>query len=467
MDSVQTGKLNRSSKDFLICMLISLSFLWTGCGYLSWFYHLAQFYDASTVDMLTEVIGYLFQAGGLIAYVLYKRRFAGQYRSVYSYALISAAGLVLNLLAVLSPSAPVSLVFGYGMNIVFGMIAGNYLTVLAEYASASSCGIIFGAGYGIGSILSYFISLIGSGSFLENPRVFFIYTAVYALTIPVSVKILGQDHDGAVTAVNNVASTSSASNKFYYLWLPGITILLLSCVKSGGFYFNAADLGDHNVSLELSRSFYAAGLIAAGLINDRNRSAGAVLCVAALVFPFFSIAGSHTDINYLMWVLGYIFFGFYAVYRVLLFIDISKSENPAHLACLGLMWGRLGDAAGAASGIMLSDRPMVLITVMALLFVICIFLFFHLYHIMYMHPVSPEVDYIQAFAARYELSQREADIFRMIIGGSTNKEIAENLYISENTVKFHVRNILRKTDCSKRKELLALYDSTRSPERNY
>ena len=168
-----------------------------------------------------------------------------------------------------------------------------------------------------------------------------------------------------------------------------------------------------------------------------------------------------------MWVLGYIFFGFYSVYRVLLFVDISKGKDLSHLACIGLMWGRLGDAAGAASGIMLSSRPMVLITVMALLFVICIFLFFHLYHTMYMHPVSPEVDYIQAFAARYDLSQREADIFRMVIGGCTNKEIADRLYISENTVKFHVRNLLRKTDCSKRKELLALYESTRSPERNY
>ena len=281
-------------------------------------------------------------------------------------------------------------------------------------------------------------------------------------------KIIKQNISDATSEARSTISTASLDSRFYYLWLPGITILLLSCVKSGGFYFNAADLGDHNVSLELSRSFYAAGLIAAGLINDRKRSAGAVLCIAALVFPFFSIAGSHTDINYLMWVLGYIFFGFYSVYRVLLFVDISKGKDLSHLACIGLMWGRLGDAAGAASGIMLSSRPMVLITVMALLFVICIFLFFHLYHTMYMHPVSPEVDYIQAFAARYDLSQREADIFRMVIGGCTNKEIAERLYISENTVKFHMRNLLRKTDCSKRKELLALYDdSSRSPERSH
>ena len=44
----------------------------------------------------------------------------------------------------------------------------------------------------------------------------------------------------------------------------------------------------------------------------------------------------------------------------------------------------------------------------------------------------------------------------------TNKEIAEHLFITENTVKFHMRNLLRKTGCSRRKELLALFESIRS-----
>ena len=453
--------LTGSKQNLIICSLISLSFLWTGCGYLSWFYHLTGFYNAKTVDLMTEVVGYLFQAAGLVVFALYEKHYADQKRGTYSYALISAAGLMLNVLASLAPSGPVSLIFGYGMNIVFGMIAGCYLSMLAECASASATGIIFGAGYGVGSVLSYLISLMGSGSFLRDPRVFIIYAAIYALTIPLSVMI-SKHNAGSTFPAGELPSLPGI---FDYLWLPGITVLLLSCVKSGGFYFTAADLGNHNVSLELSRSFYAAGLIAAGLINDRKRSAGAVLCVAALVFPFFSIAGSHTSINYLMWVLGYIFFGFYSVYRVLLFVDISRcSKGLGYLACMGLMWGRLGDAAGAAAGVTLSGSPMLLITLMALLFVICIFLFFHLYHTMYMRP-APEIDRIQAFASRYDLSQREADIFRLISQGSTNKEIAEKLYISENTVKFHVRNLLRKTDCGKRKELLALYESTRSSDR--
>lgn len=468
------------NNNYSICLLIGLSFLWTGCGYLSWFYHLAEFYDPAKVDMMTEVIGYLFQAAGLAAYILYSRHYSGRARGRYSFALISLAGLMLTALAALYPSGEISLVFGYGMNIVFGIIAGSYISVLADHSS-SRAGLVFGAGYGMGSILSYLISIIGGGSFLSDPRVFVIYAIICFLAALLSIRIAEEDEQQASIGAgsrsgrpvlsdhDSVSITIPAmKSAFNYLWLPGITIFLLSCVKSGGFYFTAADLGEHNVSLELSRSFYAAGLIAAGLINDHRRSAGAVLCIAALVFPFFTIiAGNHTDINYLLWILGYIFFGFYSVYRVLLFVDISRTDTRlSHLACAGLLWGRLGDAAGAASGILLRGREMALITLMAILFVICILLFFHLYHTMYMSPAAPPIDYVQVMASRYSLSQRESALLRLILDGSTNKEVAEKLFISENTVKFHVRNLLRKTGCSNRKELLALYDSVRSSDRD-
>lgn len=460
--------MNGKRNDISICALIGLSFLWTGSAYLSWFYHLAEFYDGRSVDMFTEVFGYLMQAAGLAVFALYRKKDGGNASSRYSFSLISAAGLVMAFLAALSPTGSVSLVFGYGMNAVFGMIAAAYLYMLADHSSASHSGIVFGAGYGIGSILSYLISLIGDGNFLADPKAFIIYALICAANVPLSVRIIDSGSGTAQTpfAPAGRGPASAAPDLFNYLWLPGITILLLSCVKSGGFYFPAADLGDHNVSLELSRSFYAAGLIAAGLINDRRRSAGAVLCVAALVFPFFTmIAGAHSGISYVLWITGYIFFGFYSVYRVLLFTDISRSVSGlACLACVGLMWGRIGDAAGAAIGMTLGQTPMVLITVMAALFVICIFLFFRLYQMMYMQPVTSEPDHVLQFASAYGLSQRESDLLRLILGGNTNKEIAEKLFISENTVKFHVRNLLRKTGCKKRGELLSLFDSFRSPQ---
>jgi DNA-binding NarL/FixJ family response regulator len=44
------------------------------------------------------------------------------------------------------------------------------------------------------------------------------------------------------------------------------------------------------------------------------------------------------------------------------------------------------------------------------------------------------------------LSDREHEILRLIAKGSTNREIAEALFITEGTVKNHVTNILSKLD---------------------
>ncbi|WP_026733660.1 response regulator [Fischerella sp. PCC 9605] len=43
-----------------------------------------------------------------------------------------------------------------------------------------------------------------------------------------------------------------------------------------------------------------------------------------------------------------------------------------------------------------------------------------------------------------ELTPREKDVLRLIATGATNKEIAQQLYISEGTVKNHVTNILNR-----------------------
>ena len=51
------------------------------------------------------------------------------------------------------------------------------------------------------------------------------------------------------------------------------------------------------------------------------------------------------------------------------------------------------------------------------------------------------------------LSKRERNVFRLIQKNMTNKEIAAELNISENTVKIHVGNVLYKMGVNKRSEL--------------
>ncbi len=48
------------------------------------------------------------------------------------------------------------------------------------------------------------------------------------------------------------------------------------------------------------------------------------------------------------------------------------------------------------------------------------------------------------------LTGRELEILREVAEGQTSREIAEKLFISENTVKNHIRNILDKTGLGSR-----------------
>jgi DNA-binding NarL/FixJ family response regulator len=50
------------------------------------------------------------------------------------------------------------------------------------------------------------------------------------------------------------------------------------------------------------------------------------------------------------------------------------------------------------------------------------------------------------------LSEREVEILRLVAAGKSNRLIAEQLLISENTVKYHLKNILHKLGVSNRTE---------------
>jgi len=50
------------------------------------------------------------------------------------------------------------------------------------------------------------------------------------------------------------------------------------------------------------------------------------------------------------------------------------------------------------------------------------------------------------------LTKREIELLHLMVDGLSNKKIAERLFISENTVKYHIRNILQKLGVHNRTE---------------
>jgi len=64
---------------------------------------------------------------------------------------------------------------------------------------------------------------------------------------------------------------------------------------------------------------------------------------------------------------------------------------------------------------------------------------------------------LEMFVSNYEITVRELDVIKLICNGKTNKEIADQLFISISTVKDHNYNIYQKLSIKNRTQLMKLY----------
>ena len=431
-------------------------------------------FPASNVDVLTEVIGYLFQALGILIFSIVTKKATKS--SPISSIVILSIDLALIIAACLSPNAVLTLILGYLMNIAHGLVAGVYLTLLVTHVTQQKRALVFAIGYAVGTVISHMISTIGSDNFLRDNRVLIIYAIITVLSIItvylccsqlqntelLKASVQNDSKDATDTADAHSQSLKDLIDSPVFLTI--LTVFLLCSVKNMGFYFPLSDVMGASISLEFTRVFYAVGLIIAGIINDRSRKWGSVCCIAPLVLPFAMLAiGSTLNSRGILWILSYLFFGFYTVYRVIVFADMAgKARELTYLAPLGLMVGRLGDAIGSGLGIALTKYPIILVTTCFIAFMASMFLFINMFSKLYIASV-PSIRTLEEklldFQSQHQLSAREMEVLKLIVDGRNNTEIADDLFISYNTVKFHVRNLLKKTNCSNRAELIAAINS--------
>ena len=472
---------------------IFVCFLLTSTAWLSWEYHILEQALPVPSELLTMGIGYLLQAAGIGVFALLARYRKPLADRIFPVAL--AAHLLCLIPAALSPYPAGSLAFGFLMNLACGVIAGYYLYDLTRKVPAKRTATVFSTGYGLAILASWLLTLAGGRSVYNSAKIVIICIALTTAALAADRLFCKKEEPGRVEATtssgpgnakaaassglagaeattssgpaNAEAATPSGSGKAKrraagkeLLWLLCILVLLFSLVNSSGFAFPAADLGKA-VNLELSRLVYAAGLIIAGFVTDRNRKHGAICALMALVIPFIILAlQGETLPAIVFWVLSYFTFGFYSVYRVILFSDYAVQRDMLFLSGFGLMLGRVGDAFGEMICIALTGRLPVQIAVTAILFAAATVVFFKVYNVLYVpetERVLSEREKFHYFAMEHDLSAREQDMLRLLLEQKTNSEIAGVLFISENTVKFHIKNLLQKTGCKNRKELVAAY----------
>ena len=453
---MQLGSLTTLSPQGRIHLRVGLitlaCFLLGSTGWLLWLHHLTGLVAASSVDVLTMVVGYFMQAIGIGAFMFFSRG-SSEARMRHQVALSVPAYVICLVPTTLSTSLAPVLAFGYLTNLLCGYMQGYYVYCLARHVSKSRRGLVFGAAYAASTALGWLLSAIGGGMLVRGAAGLVACVAIATVTVVLLQSPLTSE------AVKEMPATDGAPDQRLAL-LACLVVLLMSLTKSAGFAFPADDLLE-GVSVETSRLFYGVGLLAAGLVCDRDRRYGALCCAGALVTPFFMLAlsGAAAPAT-IMWALGYLLFGFFSIFRVVLLADLASQGGWCLFAGAGLLFGRLGDSLGTALTTMLSGMPLALITVVSVVFACTMALFFVLYQRLYVPTADAtptERQVFERFASQHDLSSREREVLRLVLDKRSNAEIASELFVSEATVKFHVRNLLKKTGCKNRIELFSLY----------
>ena len=459
MEEVKEIRQNQDMKMMLRTVLvIALCFLLTSTGWLSWEYHLLNQMPADRVDFYTMVIGYLLQAAGIGLFAFLAGRKKNIERSVLRLTLVMH--MLFMFPAVVSPYPAATLIFGFLMNLACGVIAGCYLYELAKYAPAARRATSFGIAYAASILGSWMLSVIDGGRLYYSEKVLLICVVITAAVLALTVMGRNAEADAETDAGEDPDRRKGKAPDRKLILAAALIVILFSTVNGSAFGFPAADLGS-SVKVELSRLFYAAGLMIAGFVSDRSRKIGAICALTALMIPFVIMSLRAESISVIIfWALGYFTFGFYAVYRIILFSDMASEYRLLWMSGLGLMAGRIGDAAGEVICLLLKDRLAVLVTVTAVLFVAAVSVFFRIYQMLYLPAYKKErskEEYFAAFTAEHDLSSREQDMLKLLLEKKSNDEIADELFISENTVKFHIHNLLQKTGCKNRTELISYY----------
>lgn len=443
------GIPKQKNKYLYFAALIGFGFLWTGTAYIVQAYRLLQFLDGGTVNLLVCGVYYVLQAAGIgaVGFLFAKQPMIASGRALPFWSTVIT--VVCAAAAVFLSSIPIIIAAGVLMNVTIGVLSGCYLTRLATDIPQQRRGIVFGATYAFGSIGTWLLSLPMDAKFLWSSYSF------YAVTVLAAASLILLRHLSPPPKQNNSLQLSPGfGNKI--IWLAAAVLFLLSLENTLGFSFPLKSASG-SVYIEFTRAFYALGLIIAGLASDKNRRWGAIFCLAALAFPFAALAlGNSTVGETAMWMVAYLFLGFWSAYRILVFSDISAKRGLPGLAVAGLLVGRLGEAAGTLGASFLTGAP--LIVASGVVFALVIALFFSLYQKIYSPIINAEEmekQRLSEYASRFKLTTREQEIFNLIVQGMSNTEIATALYITESTVKFHAGNIFKKTSCSSRSTLIA------------
>ena len=451
-----------------ISILIGLLFFLNSSQYLSWFYILGQNYTSGQVDFIGQILGKLFQALGILLFCLYKRHDRLHLDSTVEFSILIAVNFIMTIFVILPNFRSFSPELGLIMNIFIGILYATYVSFIIKIVPKEHYAISFGLGIGLSCFFSYILYKFDTNYvFITSSSCLYFYGIVVFAIIMFLLKNQRLFHDHATNLdCENTAILLPQAERGSNIFLVSIILIFVSIAYAMGYFVPGGDIGDFNISVETMRLVYFASLVIAGFFTDKNRKYGAVLSIIALAFAFsMPLMRDNPTGVYITWILSYFAGGFITIYRTVFFLDVAKERDRLYLAPIGLAIGRASEPIGMILRLKLENNNALLLLVISVLFSTTLVLFAflvtksHLSDEMIANASAP-IDLHSLFLSKYEISERESQILDEILEHQSNKEIAAKLFITEATVKFHVKNLLKKTGCKNRNELINLYNSS-------
>lgn len=452
----------------LIVVVFTLIYALATGIYYSCIYRSMNYYD--NVDSFFSGYFYLLNIVGILAVSFFMKGHYTKRRMIFAYSLSLLLSIAVSFLLFLPLSKSMFTIILVVIFILIGSIQGSYVFLLTLFAQKSKRSINLGIAASLSVIINSVFSMIDDGSFVQTIYAPILYLVLAIVACGLLMFTFNRMYDPEGTVLDVSAEKSSHahiwdSKGFIYTC---VFIALSWAIQSLCFFFpinSSLILGISNESLRLTNIL---GLLLGGYLINRDKRIGAISCLIILATPMlYVMLQAQAGITLFVYLLSYFFTGVLSVYRIGIASDLSDSidskGNQMTMYCaFGMIFGRLGEGSGGLLGIKYADNPMVLLTITCFILVTAVAFF--LFHYLKLFTPVPQViqshiDRKTSFKIQYDLSGREMDVLDLLLDDDSNSEIAEKLFVSENTIRFHVSNILKKTGCKNRKEIVTLFYS--------
>ena len=429
-----------SKNNLKYIFVLAIGFFWCSSVYLTQEQYLANYASVEFVNIVELLFGSFSMALGILTFGLLYRKNKNIKTMYIIFMLLSIVSMIsffaTKNIYFMSVCLCLTCLFGTA-----GFGAGYHFSLLGSNVEKEYRGRVFAIGYGLGSIGTYLLILLPE-SFYSSISSLVIYIPMLLLNLYLVLKRTN------LIQIKEEKQTSSFKNYFIRISIIVLAMALLSALSTDVIGLYTIDVAGGFGS---TRLYYCVGLLLAGFLVDKKNNIFEILTIVSFVVSLLAIIllKEGYSIN-LIAGLSYSFVAFFVLFRTMIFVNlVNNKKNMIWAAAFGLMYSRIMEGLMVLFEDNLIKHYTLLVVIITIVLSLVIVLYFLLY---FQNSKMSENDAVKNIAVKYKLGTQEEKVLNLLIQGMSNQEIADELFVSVNTIRNHIANIYKKTGM-KKKEL--------------